>query len=450
MRFAALACGLLLAAACSEVPTDPVAPPMSAAVGRNAFVTTTADEGEGSLRAALQEAGADNSIKHIKVKAGGTIVLSTPLVWSGTQALSIDGAGAVIDASGLAEGESGLIADGGGDLEVSDLTVDGAPSSGIFVDVPDLGARVQRVTFKGVTVRNSGLHGVVVNDQVDPAGTSPAGSDASLVVSVSNSLFEGNGKDEVDFDGFRINEGGNGSIFADVARTTFRDNGADGLELDERGPGDAAFSLAHTSLVDNGFLSTDDPDDGIDVDEAGDGDIVARFNNVESSNNSEQGVDLNENDAGHLRVTMNKVTASGNGGEGIEFEEDDDVAGGGDLIADLSNITTNGNGKPEIDEADAGLKLREKGEGDLLATIVQATSNQNQNGPSDGIGGILIREDSDGALTATVKQATANNNETSGLRIRGNGTALVQQLSATGNPDGNLLNDAGVVVTQIP
>jgi hypothetical protein len=414
---------------------------MSAVVDQNAFVTSNADDGDGSLRAALEAATADPAIRSIKVKSVGTIVLATPLVWSGTQALSIDGGGAVIDASGLATGESGLLADGGGDLSVVDLTVEDAPSSGIFVDVPTARTGIQRVDFTRVTVRGNGLHGVVINDQDDPTGEGETGSAASVAVTVSNSVIENNGNGAVDNDGFRINEGGEGSIFAEVSGTTFRGNGADGLELDERGAGDAVFSLLQVSLVANGFLSTVDPDDGVDVDEAGPGDIIARFNNVDASNNSEQGVDLNENGEGDLRVSMSNVTGSGNGAEGIEFEEDDDVAGGGGLFADLTQVTANGNGS--ID-GDAGLKLREKGAGNLEATLIQPTANDNQ------IGGIEIREDAAGTVTTTVKQAVANNNATSGLRIRGTGAALVQLLSATGNPDGNLLNDAGVIVTVLP
>ena len=338
------------------------------------------------------------------------------------------------------------MADGGGDLSLSDLTIEGAPSYGLLVDVPDDRTGVQRVDLDRVTVRNSRLHGVLINDQAfyltDPDSTSDAGSTASLAVSVSGSLFEENGNGAVDYDGFRINEGGDGSIDATVKHTTSTGNGADGLELDERGAGDASFSLQHTSLVNNGFLSTEDPDDGIDVDEAGPGSIIARFNNVDVSNNSEQGVDLNENGEGDLRVTMSQVTGSGNGQEGIEFEEDDDVAGGGNLVADLKNVTTNGNGI--LLDGDAGLKLREKGAGDLIATVAQATALNNL------IGGILIQESAAGTVTAGVQSAAANNNATYGLSILGTGTALVQQLTAVGNPDGALVSDAGVVVTVIP
>lgn len=119
-----------------------------------------------------------------------------------------------------------------------------------------------------------------------------------------------------------MNEGGEGSLEADIRGTRFANNGADGLELDERAAGDAKFELRHTTLIGNGSFTSEDFDDGIDVDEGGDGDILGRFNHVVANKNFEQGVDLNENGLGDLRIFMADVSAAENSEEGIEFEED--------------------------------------------------------------------------------------------------------------------------------
>lgn len=447
MRIAVAGLLIFVLAGCSDVTTaPPSAPPIDAALGASAAVTTNADAGPGSLRAALAAALADPGITHVRLERGlGTITLASPLVWSGAGSLAIDGAGATLDGSALGSGQSAFVANGGGDLAVRDLVVADAPGYGILVDVPAARTGTQRVDFDAVTIRDNGLHGVLINDQTeylnDPNSTSEAGSAAGLVVTLTRSLIAGNGHGAIDYDGFRVNEGGEGSIVARFQGTVFRANGADGLELDERGSGSAEFTIEQSALVGNGFFSEADPDDGIDVDEAGDGDIIARFVQVEASDNAEQGVDLNENHAGDLRVTMSQVTGSGNGEEGIEFEEDDDFVGGGDLVADLVGVTASDNG---AEDGDAGLKLREKGAGDLTARLVQPTASDN------AIGGIEVREDAAGTLDAGVQSATASNNATTGLRLRGTGTARVQKLVAEGNGSGALVADGTVTVVEVP
>jgi hypothetical protein len=68
------------------------------------------------------------------------------------------------------------------------------PGNGITVKVPDLASGVLTVRLDEVTIRESGLHGMLINDQaeyfIDPLSTSEAGSAASLLVEVSGSRFE--------------------------------------------------------------------------------------------------------------------------------------------------------------------------------------------------------------------------------------------------------------------
>jgi hypothetical protein len=432
---------LVLLAACTDTEPSPMEPAAElSSAGGGVKVTTTADAGPGSFRQAVLDAGADPSIGTIRVEPGiGTIKLSTPVTYSGAQPLIIRGAGSRLDGSGLPAGESALVADGGGDLTIVHLTVVRSPGNGITIKVPGDASGRFTVRLRDVVIRENGLHGILINDQseyfTDPLSTSEAGSPASLLVDVADSRFEKNGFAEIDSDGLRVNEGGDGTLEAHVRGTRFSSNGADGLELDERAAGDAKFSLSDTELVGNGAFSSEDLDDGIDVDEGADGDLVGHFTRVVASRNFEQGVDLNENGVGNLRVRMTDVRAVDNNEEGIEFEEDDDVAGGGDIDARLVRTTTGGNGRAG---GDAGLKLREKGEGDLVATLVEAVSIANRvTGGGDPIAGILLREDEGGDLTANLVQATARRNSGDGIQLEenedGSLTGRIRRSTASAN-----------------
>ncbi len=427
-------------------------------------VTSNADAGPGSFRQAVLDANADPSIDVIRFAPDiGVVALQQTVTYSGAQGLSILGSNATLDGGALGAGESAFVTDGGSNLNVRFLAVQNAAGTGITVAVPDAATGVIAIRFDNVRIWNNGFHGVLINDQKeyfnDPNSTSQDGSDASIDLRVTASRIEGNGLQALDNDGFRVNEGGLGEIVAFVDGSVFTGNGADGLELDERADGSARFQIQKTELTFNGaFDVVTDPDDGIDVDESGNGDIRGRFERVIASDNSEQGVDLNENDAGDLRVEMFVVEASRNPEEGIEFEEDDDDAGGGDLWARLTNITTNGNGSAD---GDAGLKLREKGDGNLDARIVNAVSNGNAirgillredgvgdldgtilNAIADGNGddGIAFDENSDGDLRGIVRRSTSSNNAGAGVladqQTPGIGSLLLQALTAPGNADG--------------
>lgn len=477
----ALIAGVLVVAACSDNTVAPIASPTADIRGVStaqsddpgATVSTSANSGPGSFRAAVEAANVNPSITSIRfANKLGTIALVQPVTFSGTQALAIDGKDTHIDGDLLSAGEDALIVSGGGDLTIRRLVVRNAPGIGIKVLIPATRTGVVSITLQDVAARANGEHGVLINDQpaylIDPESTSPAGSDAGLRVRVSKSSFENNGFASIDQDGFRVNEGGLGDIDAVFQHTRVIGNGGDGVELDERGAGSVIFTVEHTQLIRNGGFTEADFDDGIDVDEEGDGGIDGNFNQVEANNNFEQGVDLNENNAGDLRVFMNKVDANDNAEEGIEFEEDDDFAGGGDIIAVLQSVTTLRNGA--ID-GDAGLKLREKGVGNLSAQVIKPVSSDNavggmlfredaagtldvvvENAVAGGNGGdgIKFDENSAGNLAATVLKATASNNAGAGVAaeqaLAGTGLLQIQDLTATGNANGAVKSDAGVVV----
>jgi Right handed beta helix region len=432
---------LLLAAACTDTTESPMeaAAGLADAAGR-ARVTSSADAGPGSFRQAVLDANADPAIGVIRFEGGlDPIELETPVTYSGSQALVIRAAGTRLEGSRLGAGESALVADGGGNLTIVGLTVLRTPGNGITIKVPDAATGTFTVRLDGVVIRENGLHGILVNDQAeyftDPLSTSEEGSNAGLLVEVVDSRFEKNGFALIDSDGLRINEGGAGTLEARVRNTRFANNGADGLELDERGAGNAEFTVVGSTLLGNGSFSSEDFDDGMDVDEAGEGDLIGRLEGVVASRNFEQGLDLNENGAGDLRARLVDVQAITNAEEGIELEEDDDVAGGGRIEAEMVRVTANRNG---ANGGDAGLKLREKGEGDLTARLVEALAVANlMTSGEDAIDGILLQEDEAGSLSADLLRATARGNSGDGIQLEENEAGdlegRIRRSTASGN-----------------
>jgi hypothetical protein len=441
---------LAFAAACSDDAGRITAPDaLSAQLGSSGLVrvTNSNDDGPGSFRAAVAEANADESVRRIQVHPNaGTVMLQTPVEFTGAQDLEISGQGLVLDGSDLLDDETNFLASGGGDLEISGVTFQNAPGNGMTVQVPDVATGTQRVSLFQVAALGNDDHGVEINDQEAPedAGdpdASPqirpnsAGSDASLEVLVRHSTFKDNGFGAVDKDGLRLNEGGDGRLRVVIEHTVADDNGADGIELDERGAGDVELDVRHSQIRRNGDADQSampDKDDGIDVDELDEGDLIARVSHTASNDNFEEGFDFNENDAGDMRVEMKNVEASRNPEEGIDLEEDDDFRGGGSMFATLENVRADGN---TTSDGDGGIKIRERADGDINAVIRNAVANGNT------AAGIHIREQEDGDLNADVKGTTTLDNGDEGVFLQeedgGNLTASVTNaLSSDNGEDG--------------
>lgn len=410
--------GVLTLAACSDQSDTPMEPQFDAARGpASVTVTSNADAGTGSFRAALESANSDRSIRSIRFsKNVGTIALIAPLTFTGAQPLEIDGASSTIDGGALGARQSILTADGGGDLAIAGLKLKNAPGSGLVLKVPEAATGIQEVRLDRLTVTGNGLHGIIINDQTayfeEPLSEAEAGSTASLRVVVTGSQIRDNGFAEIDQDGLRINEGGEGDLTALISGTDVIGNGGDGVELDERANGSALFTVLTSHLDENGAFDASDFDDGIDVDEAGAGGISGSFWSVTASRNFEQGIDLNENGVGNMTIVILGVTANDNREEGVELEEDDDVAGGGDIEALFTNVTTLRNG---ADDGDAGLKLREKGDGNLKGHIIGAVASDNN------FDGIVMREDAEGSMDIDVTAAVTQRNAGDGIAFDENG-----------------------------
>jgi hypothetical protein len=403
-------------------------------------VTNSNAAGPGSFKAAIDKANTDSSVGRVLFRFGlAPIVLAQPVVYSGSQSLDILGSGAVIDGGGF-------VANGGGDLSVTLLTIKNAPKEGLTYEVPPTADGTKKVVLTGVNIKGNTGHGVLINDQEDPEDTGDPdngihgnsnGSDAALDVWVTASNFEDNGFSVSDRDGLRVNEGGLGKLNAVITLSRFHHNAADGIELDERADGDAVFTVTGTQLTENGPFDPDDLDDGMDVDELDGGSLIGKVLASVAKNNFEEAWDLNENDGGNFQVDMTLVEASGSGEEGIDFEEDDDFAGGGDLTTTLVGIKADGN---TSDDGDAGLKIREKGAGNLTATVRNAQTNGNADD------GTNIREDSDGNLVATVDRSTTDGNGGDGIHFDERGANTLTATASNGNSRNN--GSAGVRADQ--
>ena len=409
---------------------------LHAAPDDKVFVTNGLDAGPGSFRAAIDLANSNPLITRIQFKPDvGCVFLSNTIYYTGTQDLTIDGNRSYIEAENA--GGDAFVANGGGDLEIRFLTIKNAPGEGIEVQVPPGATGTQRVRLFNVVVAGNLGHGVLINDQTDPSTPEPplradeTGSAASLDVVLEKSLLYANGYSESDRDGLRVNEGGDGDLTITVKFSLAELNGADGIEVDERGNGDVILDMFESQLVSNGSLDPEDLDDGFDIDESGPGSIVGLVAHSDAIDNYEEGFDFNENDLGDLRVDMTRVRANGNGEEGIDLEEDDDFAGGGDLVTTMSFITANGNFA-----GDGGLKIREKGDGNLLVDANEIETNDNNDG-GDDLSGTSIREDAAGSLQVLLDKVESRGNSAHGIDLDENGAgdlvAEVRRTTATGN-----------------
>ncbi len=400
-----------------------------------AVVINTQDAGKGSFRAAIESANSDPSIRKIKFdRRLGTIYLKSTVHYTGAQNLDIDGEHATVDAAGLPMNDgNGFVATGGGDIDVEDLKLVNAPGNGLVVAVPGGASGVVKVKLDGVSLQGNGLYGLLVDDQLPVQETfAPKGadSDASIYFEMRNSVVADNGKSgPSDFDGARVQEGGNGGIVASIVRSRIERNGADGVEYDERGEGNVDFVVYDSRFTDNGPQDPNDLDDGFDIDEIGGGDVRGLMVNVVAEGNFDQGLDFDEEEGGSLRVTLINVQSRNNGQEAIKMSESGDgdvtvvgnrVTGSastneegavfeeedaGDIRVQLANSEFNGNKKEN-------LEITEAGDGSIEARLFHIVANA-----SIGDEGILIEEGDAGNVDATLTRVTADSNKKEGLEV---------------------------------
>jgi hypothetical protein len=423
------------------------------------LVENNDDEGEGSLRAALEAASADPAVNSIQVGTGlGTVSIASSLEYTGDQPLRIVGNGLVIDGGGC--GCDLLVASGGADLDLFDLTLKNG-NRGLSVPVPGSVTGRMVVRLVRVTVEDNDGHGVYV-------GEGAGGSAASLQVEMVSSTVRRNGYADgsPDLDGIRVEESGEGELTFVARDLAATDNAGDGVDLREAGTGGLVVETQESSFDGNGEQPQDptEPEDGFDASEAGSGSLDARIIASSASENLDQGIELTESGAGDLRATLSEVDALSNRGDNILFQEDFDALGGavpgaGGIIATMTDVTAQ-----EAD--DDGAQLDEFGAGDLTVQVQNGDFSDNEddglsvtqagtgigrlhlvNVVTEGNGGLPV--DSEGTAV------TEGNDQTTTVRVRndddsGFGSFRAALDAATADPSvTTIVFEAGVGLIEI-
>ena len=335
-----------------------------------AVVTTEADSGPGSFRAAVERANADSAVGSIAFSPTvDTVRLASPVTFTGRQDLSVLGNRAAVEPASGGEGDFDLfVVTGGGDLTLNAITFRKG-SDGVVVRLPADATGTVNVRLPEVSLTDNAEFGLHVDDLTNASA-------ASINLSLFRTSILRNGTAALDKDGVRVDERGAGGINASVVASRLNGNGAEGIELDEGGDGGVTLSATASTFNDNGFFSEEDLDDGIDVDEADAGDVRVSLRAVQVNGNLDEGVDLNESGEGSLFLSATSLQANDNTDEGVALEETD----AGDIVADLLSARIEGNG------AD-GFQAEEGGAGNLLARVFASRITGN-----DGFGIKAVQE----------------------------------------------------------
>ncbi len=407
------------------------------------IVTSAADSGPGSLRAALATAAVSETPSQILLAAGTPVAIETTLSYEGSASLSIVGTGQMI----MTGNNVTLIAvPNGADLTLTGLTLvgpggfdinnrgdlDGPAGKGLFIGVPIDAIGPIHLNLTDVTVKNVAGHGVHISDcsLADAcgggAGGGGDGSPASLVINATNLTIDGVGYGRFDADGLRADERGPGSITFTAIGSTFHGVGADGVELDEGDAGDITVLVVDSVFSANGnycdpsvlgaFLPdqaeaafddgttaadaipgpiTDAPDNAciereVDFYDSG---FVAEF---AFGLDLDDGIDLDEAGDGSLIATMLGARVAGNLDEGIDFDEE----GAGDIH--VSFVATSAE-----ENTDDGFKMSESGAGDVTGIIDHSGARAN------GGKGMVFEEEDAGDVAVTITNVTTANNDDS-------------------------------------
>ncbi|NND96423.1 MAG: hypothetical protein HKN47_03730, partial [Pirellulaceae bacterium] len=389
------------------------------------LVTDNADLGPGTFRAAIEQANEDSAVDTIRfVRNLGVIETNSPIEFSGAQSIDIRGRGTTVQPSTEADAEATeetdfdlFLSSGGADLSIRDVTFQGSRSSGISVPVPVGASGTVNVQLNRVSLVDNDLYGLHIDDHTNA-------SPASIRLSMTRTDVIGNGSKSgsPDFDGVRVDEGGQGDIVVNIRSATVQDNAADGVELDERGEGDVILRARHSTFNNNGTQPqlTDDLEDGLDIDESGDGGIRVNLVNVQANGNEDEGIDFDEQGRGDLVANLFRVQANGNLDENIKFFEDADAEPPDPNDFDLTD--------PDEIEAfnDALANVNEDASGDIVTKLIFVEANDSRAGD-----GIRFEEFGFGDIVANLLFVEADSNDDAGIQIS-EGSALYD------DPDVNL------------
>ena len=304
------------------------------------FVVNANDAGPGSFRAAIDRANASSAVTTIQfIGRVSTIALQQTVWFNGPQNLTINGAGAIVDGRN-ADGPA-FRTTGGGDLTVVKLTVRNAPAEGIAVEVPSSATGTVRVELLDVAIIDNAGHGVLVNDQDDPA--TPR-SRASLLLRLTSLLlarvssatatafpiamaFASTRAVQV-ISRSRCSSPSPRTMRQTASRSTSVAPGMFASRCSGRESGATASSIRPIWTMDS--MSTKP------VTAA----CLAASRSARPTTTTKKASISTRTMPGISRVDMLLVEASRNGEEGIDYEEDDDFAGGGDLVATMELVKT--------------------------------------------------------------------------------------------------------------
>jgi hypothetical protein len=422
------------------------------------LVTSAADNGPGTLRAALETASAADDPQTIVVATEADIQIAGTLTYSGTAPLEIVGSGQTISST---EDVTLLAATQGANLSVMNLSFAGpggfdienrsaqgmAAGKGIFVDVRDDQTGTVAVTLTNVSITGTAGHGLHVSDCTladacgGGGGGAGEGSPASIALSLTNVTVEDTAYGRFDADGVRVDERGEGDIAFVATSSTFTGIGADGVELDEGQAGDVNALIALSSFTDNGGYCDPDlldafmpdapegefdegammedaipgpvigsPDDGCferEVDTYDDGSVEE----YEFAIDVDDGFDIDEAGPGSMFVSVTESVMDGNLDEGFDFDEE----GAGDIYANYLNTTASGN-------TDDAYKHSEEGEGGVFGLVSGSSATDN-----GGVGFVFEEEDA-GYVGVVILDSMTTGNDDGELGIE-----VVQEDEGSGN-----------------
>ncbi len=430
-------------------------------------MTNNGNTGSGTFRDAVETANTNSAIDTIQFDDDYSIGLQSEVLYTGTQDLHIEGNGSTLTGDKSVDTDtwnSGLfVAKGCASLTIENLSFADSFNNGLAVFLGVLSGDTYTPCSKEVSIElhnadisNSQFFGALIDGQATTGFNTddiihhacqdpwPYDVNAPISVNVTDSKISGSGQLDgdydislttgcpQDFDGLRVDQGGDGDLHADIVDSRFYRNLADGVELDEKGDGSVEAAVGGSTFNANGDTVEiectqaahdaevtagdediceigkyiQDLDDGFDIDEEGEGDMIAQVSGTEVIGNHDEGLDFDEADEGSIDVDVDKVTAIAN-----------------------------------YDEA---LKASEEGSGNVVVTVKKSSFTYG------GDDGTQIEQEDDGEVDVEVKHSTISYNAKSGVKVEasddGSGKLVIKNTNLSNNADGPYDTDDNVTV----
>ena len=351
-------------------------------------VTSADDSGEGTLRAAIEEANSNRGVTMISfAQRGLSIELQSGLEYTGAQPLYVEGLGATVT-SAVGGDFPILTSSGGASLQLRSLTLRGAGAQGLLMVLPAKARGTPWLRLIGVSATDNAGCGVEIDDR--------AGSAAGIGLLIVIGTFNANGS------GLCVEEGGAGNVVGSLQRVTSNGNGQDGAVIRESGPGSVVVTLSYVHANANGFVDPLLPGGGLEISEVDAGEMRAVLTAGGFDGNAATGLALDESGAGSAVDYLVRVSAINNGASGVVTSEE----GLGNIVTNALVVSTTGIG-------DDGIALRELGAGLLRGMISSGRVTSN------GGSGIEAAQEAPGTGTLLVARTAVSGNTDGQLEVDG-------------------------------